>query len=48
MEMERVVQENAAGAERSAEAAEEVRLRADDVQGSVEGLVRLVGTGTER
>ena len=45
VEMERVVQENAAGAERSAEAAEEVRLRADDVQGSVEGLVRLVGTG---
>jgi methyl-accepting chemotaxis protein len=47
VEMERVVQENAAGAERSAQAAEEVRLRADDVQGSVEGLVRLVGTGMQ-
>jgi methyl-accepting chemotaxis protein len=44
MEMDRVVQENAAGAERSAQAAEEVRLRADDVQDSVEGLVGLVGT----
>ena len=45
MEMDRVVQENAAEAERSAQAAEEVRLRADDVQHSVDGLVRLVGTG---
>ena len=48
MEMDRVVRENAAGAERSAHAAEEVRLRAEDVEGTVAGLVRLVGTGARR
>ena len=48
MEMDRIVQENAAGAERSAHAAEEVRLRAEDVEGTVAGLVRHVGTGARR
>jgi len=48
MEMDRVVQENAAGAERTAHAAGEVRLRAEDVEGSVAGLLALVGAGARR
>ncbi|RLS33647.1 MAG: methyl-accepting chemotaxis protein [Planctomycetota bacterium] len=44
LEMDRVVHANAANAERSAHAAEEVSVEADDVNASVAGLVRLVGS----
>jgi methyl-accepting chemotaxis protein len=42
-QMDKVTQQNAAGAEESAAAAEELSAQAANVKGMVEGLVRLVG-----